>query len=172
MNFKNIHIGSVIQEQVKLQQIAMQRICKFFDCSEEEVEVMYQKSSLDAEILLKWSKLLKYNLFLYYQNHLILYAPSGAGISNKNISKDDSAPTFRKNIYTQEIKDYMVNLVLKKGKEPMKIAKKYQIPKNTLYRWLKKSLSQDQPKEKSLLSIKKNLTPDYILIFQDLSRER
>lgn len=59
MNFKNIHIGSVIQEQVKLQQIAMQKICKFFDCSEEEVEMMYQKNSLDAEILLKWSMLLK-----------------------------------------------------------------------------------------------------------------
>ena len=31
---------------------------------------------------------------------------------------------------------------------------------------------QDQTKDKSHLSIKKNLTPDYLLIFQDLAKER
>ena len=172
MNFKHIHIGSVIQEQVQLQQIPMSRICKFFNYTDSEIDAMYTKESLDSNDLLKWSKLLKYNLFLYYQNHLILYAPSGASNKHKNISRGQNSHTFRKNIYTQEIKDYMVNLVLRKGKEPMEVAEKYQIPKNTLYRWLKKNVSQDQTKDKSRLSIKKNLTPDYILIFQDLARER
>ena len=171
MNFKHIHIGSIIAEQVLLQQIAIGRICKFFGYPEEQIEAMYQEESLDCNDLLKWSKLLKYNLFLYYQNHLILYAPSGASISRKTVATGDSQ-TFRKNIYTQEIKDYMIGLVLKKGKEPMWVAEKYHIPKNTIYRWLKKNISKEEPKPKSHLSLKKNLIPNYKVIFEDLAKER
>ena len=40
MNFKHIHIGRVIQEQVALQQIQMPRICKFLKVEEEEIEAL------------------------------------------------------------------------------------------------------------------------------------
>ena len=169
MNFKHIHIGSIIAEQVLLQQIAIGRICKFFGYAEEQIEAMYQQESLDSNDLLKWSKLLKYNLFLYYQNHLILYAPSGASISRKAVATGDSQ-TFRKNIYTQEIKDYMIGLVLKKGKEPMWVAEKYHIPKNTIYRWLRKETGRLKKKETE--NKKKNLNPNYKAIFWDLAKER
>ena len=169
MNFKHIHIGSIIAEQVLLQQIAIGRICKFFGYTEEKIEAMYQKESLDCNDLLKWSKLLKHNLFLYYQNHLILYAPSGASISRKVITTGDSQ-VFRKNIYTQEIKDYMIGLVLKKGKEPMWVAEKYHIPKNTIYRWLRKETGR--LKKKVTENSKKNLNPDYKAIFQDLAQQQ
>ena len=169
MNFKHIHIGSIIAEQVLLQQIAIGRICKFFGYSEEQIEAMYGQESLDCNDLLKWSKLLKHNLFLYYQNHLILYAPSGASISRKVFATGDSQ-TFRKNIYTQEIKDYMIGLVLKKGKEPMWVAEKYHIPKNTIYRWLRKETGRLKKKETE--NSKKNLNPNYKAIFQDLAKER
>lgn len=172
MNFKHIHIGSIILEQVQLQRIALSRICKFFDYTEEEIEAMYAQKSLDADDLLKWSKLLKYNLFLYYQNHLILYAPSGASIGRNNSGSGSHSQVFRKNIYTQEIKDYMVNLVLRKEKSPMEVSEKYHIPKNTLYRWLKKNISREEPKAKSHLSLKKNFSPNYKVIFEDLAKER
>ena len=151
--------------------MAIGRVCKFFGYSEEQIEAMYQKESLDSNDLLKWSKLLKHNLFLYYQNHLILYAPSGASISRKVVATGDSQ-VFRKNIYTQEIKDYMVNLVLRKEKSPMEVSEKYHIPKNTLYRWLKKNISREEPKAKSHLSLKKNFSPNYKVIFEDLAKER
>ena len=169
MNFKHIHIGSIIAEQVLLQGIAIGRICKFFGYTEEQIEAMYGQESLDCNDLLKWSKLLKYNLFLYYQNHLILYAPSGASISRKGIATGDSQ-VFRKNIYTQEIKDYMIGLVLKKGKEPMWVAEKYHIPKNTIYRWLRKETGRLKKKETE--NSKKNLNPNYKAIFQDLAQQQ
>lgn len=170
MNFKHIHIGSIILEQVQLQRIALSRICKFFDYTEEEIEAMYAQKSLDADDLLKWSKLLKYNLFLYYQNHLILYAPSGASIGRNNSGSGSHSQVFRKNIYTQEIKDYMIGLVLKKGKEPMWVAEKYHIPKNTIYRWLRKETGR--LKKKVTENSKKNLNPDYKAIFQDLAQQQ
>ena len=172
MNFKTIHIGSVILEQVQRQQITIQRICKFFGYTPEEIETMYTRESLDSNDLLKWSKLLRYNLFLYYQNHLILYAPSGASIGNKKGLKDsysNNSRLFRKNIYTQEIKDYMIDLVLKRGKTAIEVAEKYNIPKNTIYRWLRKD---DSKVEKSISSQKKNIIPNYKVIFQDLAKKQ
>lgn len=171
MNFKDIHIGSVIHEQVQLQEIAIKRICNFFGYNEDEIEAMYEQKSLDADLLLKWSKLLKYNLFLYYQNHLILYAPYGASIATKKAS-NNTTYSFRKNIYTQEIKDHMVNLVLKGGEEPMTVAQKYCIPKNTLYRWLRKSTPQEITTKKKNTVPKKGRRPEYKLIFQDLAQKQ
>lgn len=165
MNFKNIHIGSIILKQVQLQNISTKRICNFFKCSEDEIEDFYEQKSLDTDMLLKWSKLLKHNLFLYYQNHLILYAPSAASIAKKEASKnDDTQHLFRKNIYTKEIKDYMVELILKKEKTQAEVVKKYHIPKNTLLRWLKKNQTQevDEIIEKKVVKKKHNpITSQY-----------
>ena len=62
MNFKNIHIGILINQAVTESGIEMSRICNFFKCKEKEVTEMYQAKSLDTEILLKWSKLLEYDV--------------------------------------------------------------------------------------------------------------
>lgn len=39
----------------------MSRICNIFNCTEEEIDEMYKRKSLDTEILLRWSKLLQYD---------------------------------------------------------------------------------------------------------------
>jgi DNA-binding transcriptional regulator YiaG len=41
-----------------------------------------------------------------------------------------------------------------------------------LYRWLKKNISREEPKAKSHLSLKKNFSPNYKVIFEDLAKER
>ncbi len=170
MNFKHIHIGRVIQEQVALQQIQMPRICKFLKVEEEEIEAMYEKESLEASLLLRWSKLLKLNLFLYYHNHILLYTSIGAKIGydrKKEVSITN--PPFRKNIYTQEIKEHMVNLILKKGKTAIELSQHYKIPVNTLYKWLKKWNTQEAKQKKSS---RNSPPPDYKRIFEDLAHER
>jgi hypothetical protein len=77
-NFKQLNIGVLVQQKVGETNIEISRICSFLKCTEEEVENMYVSKSLDSEILLRWSKLLKYDFFRIYSQHLILYSPSKA----------------------------------------------------------------------------------------------
>lgn len=68
---------------------------------------MYQLKSLDTEKLLRGSKLREYDFFRSYSQHLILYTPQIA-IDDKTNSKGSSLPEFRKNIYTKQIKDFLM----------------------------------------------------------------
>lgn len=97
MNFKNIHIGQLIKKGVLESEIEISRICKFLNCSEEQINEMYTLQSLDSEILLKWSKLLEYDFFRIYTQHLILYSPARANQSE--IKQKLSLPAFKKHLY-------------------------------------------------------------------------
>ena len=78
MNFKDIHIDYFINQRVTENGIEISRICNFLKCTEKEISKMYQSKSLDTELLLRWSKLLEYDFFRIYSQHLILYAPISA----------------------------------------------------------------------------------------------
>ena len=106
-NFKSIHIGNLIQQSVEEQQIELSRICNFLNCKEDEILNMYHQDSLDTNVLLRWSKLLKYDFFRMYSQHLILYSPAALLKKKKEIG----LPSFRKNIYTKEIKDFILELI-------------------------------------------------------------
>jgi hypothetical protein len=141
MNFKDIEIGYLIQLRVGECKVKMSRICDFFELSEWEIEKMYQSKSLDSEILLKWSKLLGYDFFRIYTQHLILYAPPAGNLtpSSKNSQKKLSRlPKFRRNIYTKEVIDFLLELVEKGEKTKQQVIDEYNIPKTTLYRWIEK----------------------------------
>lgn len=134
-NLKDIHIGALVYECVNEQDIGMSRICRFLHSTENEILEMYSKKSLDVDILLKWSKLLRYDFFRLYSNHLILYAP----IANQNKSGVKSKlPQFRKSLYTKEIIDYILELLKNKKKTPVEIINQYRIPKSTLNKWISK----------------------------------
>lgn len=134
-NLKDIHIGSLVYERVNEQDIDMSRICRFLHSTEKEILEMYSMKSLDVDVLLKWSKLLEYDFFRLYSNHLILYAPVGS--QNKNIVKS-KLPQFRKSLYTKEIIDYMLELLKNKQKTQLEIINHYGIPKSTLNKWISK----------------------------------
>lgn len=89
----------------------MPRICNFMKCTETEINEMYLREDLPTDILLRWSKLLEYDFFRIYSQHLILYAPPSAAIRESDASK---LPRFRKNIYTQEMIDFILELIEKK----------------------------------------------------------
>lgn len=137
MNFKKIHIGSLINHAVTESEIEISRICNFLQCSEPEVEKMYQSESLNSETILRWSKLLEYDFFRIYTQHLILYAPTSAKAENTKKQKP-VLPRFRKNIYTKEIIDFVLEQINTKEMTKTEVMERYGIPKTTLYKWISK----------------------------------
>ena len=137
MHFKEIHIGTLINQRVTESGIEISRICNFFKCTEEEVKKMYQKKSLDTEILLKWSKIVDYDFFRIYTQHLILYAPPSAKEQDSK-TKKSSLPQFRKNIYTKEVIDFILERIETREMTKNEVMAKYNIPKTTLYKWISK----------------------------------
>jgi len=134
-NFKEIHIGKIIKQLIDEKSIEISRICKFMSASETEIEKMYQSKSLDAEILLRYSKLLEYDFFRIYSQHLILYAPPGAAKKDSSkIYKESKLPTFRKQIYTKEIIDFVLDIISTNQKTKQQVIEEYGIPKTTLYK--------------------------------------
>lgn len=100
---------------------------------------MYSSQSLDAEILLKWCKLLEYDFFRIYSQHLILYAPPAANEKiEQQKDKKTNLPQFRKNIYTKEVIDFILELIANGEKTKKQVIEEYRIPKTTLYKWISK----------------------------------
>ncbi|MBB4804836.1 uroporphyrinogen-III decarboxylase [Chryseobacterium defluvii] len=141
MNFKDIHIGFLINQRVTESGIDISRICNFMKCTEKEVNEMYSQKSLCTYLLLRWCKLLHYDFFRLYSQHLILYAPPAA--YNKD-TKTSILPRFRKNIYTKEVIDFILELVGSGEKTIYQIIDEYGIPKTTLYKWIKKYKETDR----------------------------
>lgn len=138
MNFKDIHIGQMIEKRVAESGIELSRICNFLKSSEEEVLEMYERKSIDTEKLLRWSKLLEYDFFRLYSQHLILYAPPSAIDKKEKQKKKTSLPQFRKNIYKQEVIDFILEQIKSGEKTKIEVMEEYNIPKTTLYKWISK----------------------------------
>lgn len=137
MLYKNIHIGKYIKEMVDHKNIPIERICNFLAKDEEFVEKVYESKSVETDILLRWSKLLEYDFFRLYSSHLILYAPPAA-VNKTDAPKSKKTPQFRKNIYTQEIKNFILDKIESGEMTQADVIKEYSIPKSTLHRWIQK----------------------------------
>ncbi|WP_449386885.1 transposase [Chryseobacterium lineare] len=133
---KEIHIGEMLFRAVTERDIHEERICKFFGCSSSEISGMYTCKSMDTILLLKWSKLLEYDFFRIYSQHLILYSPPIKAIGKAN--SYHSLPKFRKNIYTNEAINFFLELIASGEKTIAQILVEYGVPKSTMYRWLSK----------------------------------
>lgn len=142
MNFKDIHIGRLILQRVTESGIELFRISNFLKCSGEEILKMYEEESLNTEVLLKWSKLLEYDFFRIYTQHLIFYAPVAA--EGKAEKLKTALPQFRKNIYTKEIIDFILNQIAEGKITKKQVTERYRIPKTTLYKWISKYNKQSE----------------------------
>ena len=136
MNFKNIHIGSIILQRVNECNIENTRICIFLKCNEIDLQKMYSSESLDSKILLRWSKLLEYDFFRIYSQHLILFSPPNPP---NQTDKRNSLPQFRKNLYTKELIDFIVDKIKTDKMTTKQVIENYRIPKTTLHKWLEKN---------------------------------
>lgn len=137
INYKNIHIGSLIEKRVSECNIKISRICNFFDCIEKDVEEMYKQEDMGTKILLKWCKLLKYDFFRIYTQHLVLFSPP-VSHENKDPDRKSELPQFRKNIYTKVMIDFILELISTEQKTTRQVIDEYKIPKTTLYKWISK----------------------------------
>ncbi len=138
INFKNIHIGKLIEIRSKELKIEETRISNFMKCSREEIKAMYKEKSLNTELLLKWSKLLEYDFFRIYSQHLILYAPQSNTSYNRLSDTPSSLPHFRKNIYTIEIISFILGQIETGEMTKAQVIERYKIPRTTLYKWTEK----------------------------------
>ncbi|WP_343608956.1 transposase [Chryseobacterium oranimense] len=138
-HFKDIHLGALIKEKVIELEIETSRICNFLKCREEEVKEMYLQKDLQTNIVLKWSKLLEYDFFRIYSQHLILFAPTKTRYNNsQSDTKKSNLPQFRKNIYTRDIIDFILEQINSGEKTRQQVIDEYRIPKTTLYKWIVK----------------------------------
>lgn len=136
-NYKNIHLGKFIRARVKEKGMGVQKICSSMKITEEELSAIYELKSLDSEQILRWSKLLNYDFFRIYSQHLILYSPPVPEKADESLKVEKSSlPQFRKNIYTTEIIDFILELIKKGKKTKREVIEEYGIPKTTLYKWL------------------------------------
>lgn len=107
----------------------------------QRVEDLYQMRDINTDVLLKLSKILEYDFFRLYSQHLILYAPPSAVKGDDSKAKKSTKttlPKFRKNIYTQEVIDFIIGIIKKKEKTINEVIEEYRIPKTTLYKWISK----------------------------------
>ena len=139
MDFLKIHLGDLIKKTVEENEIEISRICKFIKCTELDVHRMYESKGLNTEVLLRWCKLLEYDFFRLYSQHLILYAPA-LGNNETMIKKEKkiSLPQFKKNIYTKQVIDFILEEISTNQKTKQQVMDRYNIPKTTLYRWISK----------------------------------
>ncbi|HCC95052.1 MAG TPA: transposase [Flavobacteriaceae bacterium] len=141
---KDIHIGSLIKKRVDELGIDISRIKSFFKTySEKEINAQYLSKSIQTDDLLKWSKLLEYDFFRIYTQHIILFAPVGKNVATSTSPKSSVLPNYRKSVYTKEIIDFVLNLYTEEKKKIQEISNEYNIPKNTIHNWIKKYLPQN-----------------------------
>ncbi len=136
--FKDIHIGKLIETLVFEKNIQPDRICSFLNSKEALLPAMYHSKSMDTDLLLRWSKLLEYDFFRIYSQHLLLYAPPAKNNDIKARNEKSRLPNFIKNLYTPEIIMFIIGLIERDEKTPREIIEQYRIPKTTLYKWIKK----------------------------------
>ncbi len=141
---KEIHIGEILKKRVEECGIELSRIALFFSYSEEEVTAMYACKNLNTLELLRWSKLLKYDFFRLYSQHLVFYSPS-ASMGYRTSPVSDHLPRFRKNLYTKNMIDFILKRIELGEKTKSEVIEDYGIPKTTLYKWISKNKPTKQP---------------------------
>lgn len=139
IDYKNIHIGSLVNRLIEKREIEIDRICKFMKCTDDELAIILSRKFLDSELILKFSILLEYDFFRIYSHHLILYSPpSNMNYKYTSSDKKTSLPQFKKNLYTKEIIAFILELINSGKKTRQQVIEEYKIPKTTLYKWITK----------------------------------
>lgn len=66
----NIHIGHLIREQLGKDQRSASWLAREIHCTRNHVYKIFNKSSLDSNLILKISKAMHFNFFRYYSAEL------------------------------------------------------------------------------------------------------
>lgn len=135
---RNIHIGEVIQKVLLEKGYTIESIRLKFGITLRSTMSMLNSESLDTLALLKWSKILKYDFFRLYSSHLMLHHGISNTLTNKSGNVKIDGIQIRKNVYTKELIQFVVNKVRNKEMATKQVISQYGIPKTTFYKWLQK----------------------------------
>lgn len=131
---KNVHIGNIVKMRVN--ELGGIKLCDLIkEIPLTSLEELYLKKALDTELLLKLSKLLDFDFFRIYTQHLILYSPSHVKTENKT---PPSQPLYNRNLYTKDIIYFILELHSTGIKSKAQIQEDYNIPRATLQKWITK----------------------------------
>lgn len=141
---RDIHIGNIISQIIIEKKIDINELKARLGMSTRTFNKTLSSRSLDASVMLKWSKVLRYDFFRLYSSHLMLHH----GISNTLSKKTDDVNIqgihIRKNVYTKEMIQFLINKVRNQEMTAMEIISQYAIPKTTFYKWLQKYPINDE----------------------------
>ena len=63
---REIHIGRLIQEQLKTDQRSVSWLSKQIPCTRNHLYKIFRKASIDSALLLRISQAMQFNFFQYY----------------------------------------------------------------------------------------------------------
>lgn len=135
---RDIHIGNIISFVIIEKKFSFDEIKIKMGSSTRTINRMLNASSIDTATLLRWSKVLKYDFFRLYSSHLMLHHGISNTISKKTDNIEIEGIHIRKNVYTKELIQFVVNKVRNKEMSTKQVISKYGIPKTTFYKWLQK----------------------------------
>ena len=67
----NIHIGHLIREQLKADDRSVSWLAREIHCTRNNVYKIFNKTSLDANLILKISNAMHFNFFQYYTTEFL-----------------------------------------------------------------------------------------------------
>lgn len=67
----HLHIGQLIQDQLKKDQRSVGWLSRQIPCSRNHVYKLFKRSSLDGELLLRISIVMQFNFFQYYTTEFL-----------------------------------------------------------------------------------------------------
>ena len=104
------HIGRLIKEKVKNSKYSITEFAKEINCSRRNVYAIFERESVDTELLKKIGNVLEYNFFQYYIPELQKYSMKEPNIENdyKKISELENENKYLKEI-NQLLKDKLNN---------------------------------------------------------------
>jgi hypothetical protein len=135
---RNIHIGAIINEVIQIKKISIDELKIKMGCTTRILNKYLDSKTMDSSTLLKWSKVLKYDFFRLYSSHLMLHHGISNTLSNKMVDVQVEGIHIRKNVYTKELIEFLVNKVNSKEMSISQVISTYGIPKTTFYKWLQK----------------------------------
>jgi hypothetical protein len=141
---RNIHIGEIISKIIIEKKINMNELKARMGMSTSTINKMLISKSLDASVMLKWSKVLRYDFFRLYSSHLMLHHGISNALTKKTKDANIQGIHIRKNVYTKDIINFLVHKVGSNEMTPMEVINQYAIPKTTFYKWLQKYPINDE----------------------------
>jgi len=79
MDTNRIHIGHIIQAQLKADQRSVGWLAREIGCTRNNVYKIFSKSSLDSDLILRISIVMQYNFFQYYTTEFLRRIKSRLG---------------------------------------------------------------------------------------------